>query len=134
MEMFRLLSSKGHGTGTPLLVAGPVDRLIPSKLLQVPPREEAGVMPVIEDDFDGVLAHRLDCADANVFLAQHQHLLSGTVSFDFGGRGMHTEVLEWQLEAATIGEMHLEQSGSAADFDFGCDRITHNPASIGRDL
>lgn len=134
MEMFRLLSWKGNSAGAPLLVAGPVGHLIPPELIQVPPREKSGVMTVVEDDLDGVLTYRLDSADTHVFLTQHQHLLPRTVSFDFGGRGMHAKVLEWQLEAAAVGEMHLEQPGFAPNFDFSCDQVIHRPASIGRDL
>ena len=51
MSRVELLSRRrGSGFAAPLLVARPVDRLIPSELVQVPPGEQPGVMAVIEHD------------------------------------------------------------------------------------
>jgi len=133
MEVFRLASRAGNGLGAPLLIAGPVTGVIPPELVQVPPGEQAGVMPVIENDFDGILTHGLDSTDTHIFFTQHQHFLSRTMSFDLSGRRVHAEVLERQLETAAVRELHLEQPGFAADFDFGRDELTHTP-SIGRPL
>ena len=119
------------GLGAPLLVARPVDCLISSELVQIPPGEQAGVMPVIEHNFDGVLSDGLHGPDADILLPQHQHLLAGAVSFDFSRGRVHAQVLERQLEAATVRKTHFQQPGFAAYFDFSRDRVSHISASIG---
>ena len=118
----------------PLLVASPIRRLVPSELVQVPPGEQSRVMPVVKDNFDGVLADGLDRPDADILFAQHQHFLSRAMSFDFRGGRMNAQILERQLEPAAVGKTDFQQSGFVADFDFSCDGITHICTSIGPGL
>ena len=133
MAAFRLsLVGRLCGLGAPLLVARPVAGLIPSELVQIPPGEQTSVMSVVEDDSDGILADGLYRADAHVFLTKHQDLLPRTMSFDFGRRRVHPQILERQLEAPSIRKTHFEQPGFAAYFDFGRNRVSHGAASIGR--
>jgi hypothetical protein len=130
----RPAAGAGGSLRPPRLVARPVRRIIPSELVQIPPGEQAGVMSVIEDNFDGILADWLDAPDADIFLTQHQDFLSRTVSFDFRGGRVHTQILKRQLESAAVGKTHCQQTGFAADFDFGRDGITHICPSIGPGL
>jgi len=112
------------------LVARPVGRMVPSQLMQVPPSEQAGIVAVIEDDFDGILPNGFDCPHADVFLAQHEDFLPRTVPFDFRGRRVHPEVLERQLKPAAVREADFQHPGNISDFDFGRDGIGHIYTSI----
>lgn len=129
-----LLAGWMCGLRTARLVAGPVSHLIPSELVQVPPGEQTGVVSVIEHDFDGILSDGLDGTDTDIFLAEHQDLLSRAMSFDFRGGRVHTQVLERQLKPAAVRKTHLEQAGFAADFDFSRHGVSHISASIGPGL
>jgi hypothetical protein len=120
----------GGGLCPPRLVARPVRRLVCSELVQIPPGEQSRVMSVIEDNFNGILSDRLDGPDADFFLTQYQDFLSRTVSFDFRGGRVHTQVLERQLESAAVGKTDFQQTRFAADFDFGSDGVTHLCTSI----
>jgi hypothetical protein len=133
VELFAL-RRLGAGFGAALLVSRPVHCLIPSELLQIPPGEQAGVMAIIEHDFDGILADRLHCPDADVLLSQHQDLLPRAMAFDFRRGRVYTQVLERQLEPATVRKTHFQQPGFAAYFDLSRDRVGHMCASIGPGL
>jgi len=122
------------GFGAPLLVARPVNRLISSELVQIPPGEQAGVMAVIEDNFHRILSDGLHGTNTDIILSEHQYFLTRTMSFDFRRGGMHAQVLERQLEAATVRKTHFQQPGFAAYFDFSRDRVSHISASIGPGL
>ena len=122
------------GFAAPLLVARPVNGLISSELVQIPPGEQTGVMAVIEHNFHGILSDRLHSTDTDIFLAQHQHFLPRAMSFDFRRGRVHTQVLERQLEPATVRKTHFQQPGFAAYFDFSRDRVSHISASIGPGL
>ena len=136
MGDLQLLSSQlpGGCLGAPLLVSRPIGRPVSSELVQVPPGEQTGVMAVVEDDFHGILSDRLNSADADVFLPQHQHFLAGPMPFDFGGGRMHPQVLEGQLEPATVRKTHFQQPGFAAYFDLSRDWVGHISLSIDSDL
>jgi len=131
MRASGLLSWRVTGRGAPRLVARPVTRLIASELVEIPPGEQSGVMSVIEHNFDGIVSNRFDRSDTDIFLSHHQCFLSGTMSFDLGGGRMDPQVLERQLEAGAVCELHRQETGLAAYADFGCQRIAHRPASIG---
>src|SRR5581483_1315192 len=89
-------------TGAPLLVPCPVRGPIAAELVQIPPGEQPGVMPVIEDNFDCILPDRLNRPDTHVFLAEHQDFLSGAVPFHFGGRRVNAQILECELKPAAV--------------------------------
>src|SRR6516225_928482 len=65
-------------------VARPLLGALPSELVEILPGVEPGVVPVVEYQFHRVLTDRLDGCDADVLLAEDQHLLAGSVTFDFG--------------------------------------------------
>src|SRR5437588_138497 len=108
-----------------LEVARPLRLAFVAELVQVLPRVEPGVVSVVEDELHGVLPHRLDGPDPDVLFAEHQHLLPGAVPFHLRRRGVHPQVLERQLEAATAGEAHLEHPPSAAQAELGSHGIGH---------
>ena len=120
--------------GAALLVVRPVRFPIPSQLMQVPPGEQPGVMPIVKDDLHRIVSDRFDCADTHIFLSEHQHFLSGAMSFDFRGGRVNPQVLKRQLEAAAVRKADLQQPGFAADLDFGSEGFGHMLASIGRGL
>jgi hypothetical protein len=135
MDPVELLARRWLGRiDAPLLVARPVHRQISSELMQIPPGEQAGVMPVIEHNFDGILSDGLHRTDTDILLSQHQHFLAGAMSFDFSRRRVHAQVLERQLEPAAVRKTHFQQPGFAAYFDFCRDRVSHISASIGPGL
>jgi hypothetical protein len=135
MDPVELLARRWLGRiDAPLLVARPVHRLISSELMQIPPGEQAGVMPVIEHNFDGILSDGLHRTDTDILLSQHQHFLAGAMSFDFSRGRVHAQVLERQLEPAAVRKTHFQQPGFAAYFDFCRDRVSHISASIGPGL
>ena len=74
-----------EGFGTSFLIALPVRGLIPSQLMQISPGEQAGVVTVVEDDLDGVLADGFHCADADSLFAEDQHFLAGAMPLYFSG-------------------------------------------------
>ena len=73
-------------------------RAAQAELVQQRPGIQPRVVAVVEFQAQGVVADRLDAADADVLLAGLQHALAGAVSRDLGGRGEHPQVLERQLE------------------------------------
>ena len=75
-------------------------------------------MAVVEDELHGVLADRLDRADPDRLLAEHQSLLAGAVPLDLRRGGKDAQVLERQLEAAAVLESDLQQAGCAVRLDF----------------
>jgi hypothetical protein len=116
---------------TSFLIALPVRSPISSQLMQIPPREQTGVVTVIEDDLDGVLPDGLHGSDADILFIEHQHFLSRTMPFYFRGGRMHPQVLKGQLKAAAVDKRHFQQPGFAADLDFSGHRIRHSTPSIG---
>lgn len=136
MREVRLESKKlpADGARPSFLVTVPVGGLIASQLVQIPPGEQAGVVPVVENDFHGILSDRLDGADTDSLLTEHQHLLSRPVSFDFRGGRMHTQVFEGQLEPAAVRKTHFQQPGFAAYLDFSREGVRHMSPSIGPGL
>jgi hypothetical protein len=128
----KVLSADGFRAA--FLVTLPIDGLIASQLVQIPPGEQAGVVPVVEHNFDGILSDGLDGADADSLFIEHQHLLSGPMSFDFRGGRMHTQVFERQLEPAAVRKTHFQQPGLAAYLDFGREGVGHMSPSIGPGL
>jgi hypothetical protein len=136
MQIFRL-GSKNLLTDrfrAALLVAFPIRRVIASQLMQISPCEQAGVVPVVKDDFHGILSDRLHGTDTDILLTEHQHLLARAMPFDFRGGRMHPQVLERQLEPATVRKTHFQQPGFAAYLDFRREGFRHISASIGRGL
>src|SRR5579871_3269165 len=121
----------GTRLGAALQVAGPVRRLLAPELVQVLPGVQAGVVAVVEDQLDRVLADRVHRADVHVLLAQHERLLPRTVALHLGRGGVHPQVLERQLEAAAVVEAHLEQPRRAAQADFSGNGLGHRARSIG---
>jgi hypothetical protein len=135
MDTVELLARRWlGGFGAPLLITRPVHRLISSELVQIPPGEQAGVMAVVEHNFDGILSDGLHRTDTDSLLSQHQHFLTRAMSFDFSRGGVHAQVLEGQLEPAAVHKTHFQQPGFAAYFDFSRDRLRHISASIGPGL
>jgi hypothetical protein len=130
MGAFRLLSRRLRRLSAPLLVPRPVDRVVPTELVEIPPGEQSGVMSVIEDNFDGILSNWLYSADTHILLAEHQDLLSRTMSFDFRRGRVHPQVLERQLEPAAICKTHCQQPGFAAYLDFRRHEVSHRSVSI----
>src|SRR5215469_4500956 len=113
-------------------VARPLLGALTPELVQVLPGVKAGVVAVIENQFYRVLPHRLDGSDADVLLAEDQHLLAGPVPFDFGGGRVHAQVFEGQLEMAAVREGHLEHARGTAQSNLGRDELGHRlPTSIG---
>jgi hypothetical protein len=119
---------------TSFLIALPIGSPIPSQLMQIAPGEQTGIMTVVEDDLDGVLAYGLHGSDADILFAEHQYFLSRTMSLHLRGGRMHAQVLERQLKPAAVVKTHFQQPRFAADLDFGRNRIRHSTPSIGPDL
>jgi hypothetical protein len=136
MDPVELLARRrlSDGFGAALLVARPVQSLIPSELVQIPPGEQAGVMAVIEHNLHGILTDRLHSSYADIFFTQHKHFLTRAMPFDFRRGRVHAQVLERQLEPAPVRKTHFQQPGFAAYFDFSRDRVSHISASIGPGL
>src|SRR5579863_4767822 len=111
-------------------ISRPVCLALAAELVQIFPGVQPAVVPVVKHQFDGVLSHRFDRHDADVLLAEHQHLLARTVALDLGGGRMHAQILEGQLEAAAVGEAYLQHTRGAAQADLGGDGLGHKP-SIG---
>ena len=75
---------------------------IAPELIEVFPGVQARVVPVVKHELHGILPDLLDGADRDVFLAENQHFLTGTVAFDFRRRGVDPQILEGQVEGCTV--------------------------------
>src|SRR5665213_1948691 len=81
-----------------LKVMRPVLFPIAAELIKVLPGVQTRIVPVVKHKLHRVLTDLFDRADTNGFLAEDQHFLAGTVAFDFGGRGVDSQILERQIE------------------------------------
>src|SRR6185437_14813811 len=102
----------------PCQVMGPLGFAVAAQLVEVLPGVEAGVVAVVEDQLHGVLADRLDGADADGLFTEHQGFLAGAVALHLGRGGIDTQVLERQLEPAAVLESDFQQAGGPAELDF----------------
>src|SRR6185437_5051796 len=91
------------------LVSSPALGLRVAELVQVRPAVDAAVVPVVEDDADGVVADRLDIDDLHVAPARHQLLgRRRAVALDLGRRTLDAQVLGRQEKLLAVGEVDLD--------------------------
>ena len=91
-------------------------------------------MTVIEHQSDGIGADRFDRGDADVLFAEHQGFLTGTVPLHLGGRRMHAQVFEGQVEGLPVVEGDVQLPGAPAENDlqgYGACRV-HAEGDSGR--
>jgi hypothetical protein len=73
-----------------------------AQLVQVAPRVQAGVVPVIEYEPHGIVADRFDFRDLDIVFANLQRLLPGPMTANLGRRRVDAQVFKRQLERRTV--------------------------------
>lgn len=74
-------------------------------------------MTIIENESDRVVSDLLDIDDVDVFLAQLQDFLPGTVASHFRRRGKDSQVLTGQFKSLSIVKRYLQHPGLLMQFD-----------------
>src|SRR5476649_289787 len=91
------------------LVFGPALGLRGAQLVQVGPAVDAGIVLVVEDDADGVVADRLDRLDLHMAPARHDLLgRRAAVALHLGGRAFDAQILGRHHIALAVGEIDLK--------------------------
>ena len=94
------------------MVGRPALGVAVGELAQIGPAVDAGIVPVVENDADGVVADRLDVDDVHVPAAADDLLLARPMSLHLGRRALDAQVLGRQRKGAAIGELDLERASS----------------------
>ena len=87
-------------------------------------------MAIAENDFDGVVADRIEPHDRHVALAPHQLFLAGSMALHFGTGTFDAQVLG--IEPATLAgvEPDVEQPAAVAQAQFLRPRISHGSGPV----
>src|SRR6266851_863378 len=89
------------------LVGGPALGIGVAELAQIGPAEDPGIVLVVEQDTNGVVADRLDRGDFHVTAAGDDLLLAGPVALHFGRGAFDAQIFGRQGVGAAIGELDL---------------------------
>src|SRR5437868_12398089 len=87
--------------------------------MQVGPGVKTGVMAIVEYQAQRIIPDGLCGFDADLVFAQLQCFLPRPVSANFGGRRVHTQILERQFKMHAVIETELEHAGFRAQLDGG---------------
>src|SRR5436309_3404564 len=91
-QMFRLQRAR---------VSGPSGIAIAAEFVEIVPAVEAGVVTVIEENSDGVVANRLQTGNLHVALPADDLLLRGPVSLHLGAWRFDTQIFGGQGKGLT---------------------------------
>ena len=87
-------------------------------IMQDIPAEQAGIMAVVKDKTDGIIADRLHSRDGDILLAGRRGLLSGAMALNLGRGRFHTQQFGGQREALAALERHMKGALVARQPDF----------------
>src|SRR5579875_3253316 len=94
--------------GESLKIAPPALLVFDAELIEIAPRIDAGVVPVVESDAHGVIADRFDRDNADVGAAGNDGFLAGAMPLHLGRRALDAQILGRQAEMAAVLEADLE--------------------------
>src|SRR5208282_6932779 len=89
------------------------------ELAQIVPAVEAGVVAVVEHEFDCVVADRLDVDDNDVLLAGDDPLLARRMALDLGAWAFDAQALGGQADGFAVVEHDLERPPLVRHGDVG---------------
>src|SRR5262249_45260046 len=89
-----------------------------AQLVEIGPGVDAGVVPVIEEDADRVVAHRLDGVDGNMAFAGDRDPGIAAMALDLGGGAFDPEEFRREAEPRPVLERHLQDFLGPDETDF----------------
>src|SRR5450759_487090 len=101
-----------------LQVTGPVAGLILSKVIEIVPGIEPGIVPVRKFELDGIRADRLDRLDRDVLLADLEHFLPWPVAAHFRRRRKDAQVFASELKVLTVVKRDFQDVRHLVQLDF----------------
>ena len=88
----------------PIQISRPARVLLTPELMKIIPRENSGVVQVVEQDADGVVSDWLDAHYAHVAPAGHDPTLGCTMALYLGARTLDAQILGRQQELGAVVE------------------------------
>src|SRR3990172_6732186 len=85
-------------------IVSPALLLLEHEHVQIGPHEKPGIMAVVEDDADRIIANGLELADLDAALAPNRHTLLLRVPLPLRRRTHHPQQLGWKLVHVARGE------------------------------
>jgi multisubunit Na+/H+ antiporter MnhE subunit len=73
-----------------------------TQIIQVAPDVDPGIVAVVEHELDPIVSHGLDRGYTDIFLAELQNLLPGTVTLNLSGGRIDSQILTRQLEVSPV--------------------------------
>src|SRR5215471_16519528 len=102
--------------------------MLSSQLVQILPRIDAGIVRIVEQQPDRVVAYGFDANDADIALAGHSPLLVWSMALHLGARALHAQVLGGQCECRAIVERYMQHLPRLVEPDFRWQR--HHSSSL----
>ena len=96
--------------------------------MQVFPRVDPRVVPIIEGQPHGIIADRLDPDDRDGALARNDLLLARSVTLHFGARALDPQILRRQRKPRSVVERDVQYTLRLVQPDLG--RGHHHSASL----
>src|SRR4029077_11303647 len=91
-------------------IACPVRCGFASQVVQQVPRIQAGVVTIVENEPDGVVADGFNGGNPYAFLAGLQRSLASAMSLHLRRRRKHAQILEGEFVMGSVVEMHVENA------------------------
>lgn len=104
-------------------------RLIPAKLREIAPREEPGIVTIIEVQAHCIIADGISLHDEDIAFAPHQRFLTGAVAFDFGGGAFDAEEFGGDQQVFAGVQAHFKIAAMILDAKFGGPDVVHVSSS-----
>lgn len=110
----------------PLEIGGPALRVREAQFVEVGKGIDSRRMTIAEAWAEAVVAHRSQGGDGHLGLAEFQPGLARTVTLNFGGGRIDSEVLEGKVKPALILEQDFKRTGGLMQGDFeGIRAVVH---------
>src|SRR5882762_3883984 len=90
---------------------------------KIGPREEPGIVQIIEDDTNSIMADGLQTHDLHVALARHELTLQRTVALNFGAGRFYPQIFGPELILLAIVKRHGERILGGVKLQFGRPRL-----------
>src|SRR5262249_48921037 len=88
-------------------IIAPALLLLHAELVEIAPGINPGIVEIVEDDANGVIADRFEADDPDMSAAVDQCLLPSTVPLHLGRRTLDSQILGRKLKPAAVVERHL---------------------------
>src|SRR5450759_3862931 len=101
-----------------LQIAGPVAGLILSKVIEIVPGIEPGIVTIRKFELDGIRANRLDSLDRDVLLANLEHFLPRPMAAHFRRRRKDAQVFAGELKVLAVVKRDFQNARHLVQLDF----------------